>query len=113
MIKLYLGNMIHDLRTSGEKKFCLTIKFNFVSSKDNNEKQLIHSKSDNMKIVICSITDEIINELFSYSFLRGYQIRLEESMKRSGFALDFVNGLHYKCNKIILDRSASYIDSFN
>ena len=48
MIKLYLGNMIHDLRTSGEKKFCLTIKFNFVSSKDNNEKQLTHSKSDNM-----------------------------------------------------------------
>ena len=33
---------------------------NFLSSKDTNETRTMHSKSDNVEIMICNETDEII-----------------------------------------------------
>lgn len=56
------------------------MKISFILSKDNDGKRLMHSKSDNMEIVIGKDTDEIINEVIS-SLLRRYQISFEESMK--------------------------------
>ena len=51
---------------------------NFISSKDSDETQIMYSKSDKIKIMIGSETDEIIKEIFE-SFLQRYQEALEES----------------------------------
>ena len=37
MIRLYLGNIIHTLRASGELKIYLIMKINFILSKDCSE----------------------------------------------------------------------------
>ena len=39
------------------------ITINFISSKDSGETRIMHSKSDNIEIMIGSETDEIIEEL--------------------------------------------------
>ena len=51
-----------------------------MSSKDNNEEIAIHSKNDNIKIMINDKADEVTEELFQ-SLLSRYQIRLETSIK--------------------------------
>ena len=70
----------------------------------------MHSKSDNVEIMIGSETNEIIEELFK-SLLQRYQEGLEESMTGSEFMFDSVDALYYDLNKISLSRVGSYIDS--
>ena len=70
----------------------------------------MHTKTDNIKIMVGSETDEIIEKLFE-SLLQRYQERLEESMKGIEFVFDSVNSLYYKLHKISLNRAGSYIDS--
>ena len=60
----------------------MTIKF--ISSKDNDDEPVIHSKSDNTEIMIYDKVDEVIEELFE-SLLYRYQIGLETLMQRSDF----------------------------
>ena len=50
----------------------------------------MHSKSDNIEIMMGSETDEIIENLFD-SFLQRYQKGLAESMKGSEFVFDGVD----------------------
>ena len=83
---------------------------NFISSKDYDEIRTMHTKSNNVDIMMGSETDEIIEELFN-SFLQKYQEGLEESMKGSAFVYDSVDALYYNLNKINLSRGGSYIDS--
>ena len=52
----------------------------FISSNGNDDKQLTYLKSDNIKITIDSVTEEIIKELFQL-LLTIYQSSLEESRK--------------------------------
>ena len=52
----------------------------FISSNGNDDKKLMYLKSDNIKITIDSVTEEIIKELFQLS-LTKYQSSLEESRK--------------------------------
>ena len=47
-IKPCLRDIIVDLRKSGTWKIQLTIANDFISSKGTNEKQVMHSKSDNI-----------------------------------------------------------------
>ena len=69
-IKKYLDKIrpclsdINDHKNQGEWKIQLTIAINFVSSKDTDEKHTMHSKGDNIEIIIGNETDEIIEELF-------------------------------------------------
>ena len=71
---------------------------NYISSKeDSNETRTMHTKSNNMDIMMGSQTDEIIEELFK-SLLQKYQEGLEESMRGSEFVFDSVNSLNYKFN---------------
>ena len=42
----------------------LNIEINFMSSEDNDEEFVIHSKSDNIEIMINDKAAEIIEELF-------------------------------------------------
>ena len=70
----------------------------------------MHTKSNNLKIMIGSETDEIIEDLFE-SFLQKYQEELEESMRGSKFVYDSFDVLYYNLNKVSLSRGGSYIDS--
>ena len=82
---------------------------NFISSKDSDETRTMHTKSNNVEIMIGSETDEIIDDLFE-SFLQKYQEGLEESMRGSEFVYDSVDALHYNLNKVSLSRGGTYID---
>ena len=70
----------------------------------------MHTKSDNLEIMIGSDANDVIKDHFR-SLLQGYQENLEEKMKGSEFDFDGVNVLHYDLNKISLDRGVSHIDS--
>ena len=62
---------------------------NTIPSKDNDGKSLIHSRSDNIELMINCKEDEIMEELFQSLSLRC-QIGLETSMKGS----DFISNCH-------------------
>ena len=70
----------------------------------------MHTKSDNIQIMLGSETDEIIEELFE-SLLQEYEQGIKESMKRSDFVFDSVDLLFYELHKISLNRGMSNIDS--
>ena len=50
----------------------------------------MHSKSDNIEIMINDETDEVIEEPFE-SLKKWYQNDLQESMKGSEFVFDYVH----------------------
>ena len=58
----------------------------------------MHSKSDNIKIMINDKPNEVIEERFE-SLFNTYQIGLETSMRGNDFIFDCVNLLYYKCHK--------------
>ena len=89
MIKPYLSDIINDHKTrdlvryhsdnkawleeiSSEWKIQLTMAINFISSKDFDDTRTMHTKINNVEIMIGSETDEIIKDLFE-SFLKKYQ----------------------------------------
>ena len=82
----------------------------FVSPIDANETHVVHTKSDNIEIMISIETSDAINELFN-TFRRRYQEGLETKMKGSSFTFDRIDLLEYHLHKISLSRSGSYINS--
>ena len=98
-IRPYLKDIINNLKKSDTWKIKLTITITFISSRDNDEGCVMHSKSDNIEIMINDKASEVIEELFQ-SFLSRYQIGLERSMRGSDFIFDCVHLLYYKCHKI-------------
>ena len=48
----YLKDIINDFEKSDTWKIQLTIAINFVSSTDNDEERVMHSKSDSIEIMI-------------------------------------------------------------
>ena len=69
----------------------------------------MHSKRDNIEIMMNYKADEIIEELFD-SLKNIYQNNLQ-SMKGSEFVLNYVKLFYYKCHKIYPHCCGSYIDS--
>ena len=55
---------MEKLKISVARKIELTMSTNFTSSKDRNDKKLMHSKDANKEIIIDQETDEIIKEIF-------------------------------------------------
>ena len=88
----------------------LTISVNFISSNDFEETGTMHTKSDNIEVMIGNETNEMIKEIFP-SLLQKYQKGLEEKMKGSEFVFGSVNLLYHELYKINLNRGGSYIDS--
>ena len=80
-------------------KIQLTIAINFISSKDNDKEHVMHSKGNNIEIMIIDKTDEVIEKLFD-SLIKKYQIGLEKPMRGSNFIFDCVHLLFYKCHII-------------
>ena len=77
-LKYLSGNKVFGYKTEGEWKIQLSMKIIFVSSKDDSDEiREMHTKGDNIHIVMGSATDDIIKELFK-SLLRRYQEGLEE-----------------------------------
>ena len=64
-IRTYLRDIINDLKQYDTWKIQLTITINFISSKDDNDEQrVMHSKSNNIEIMISDEEDEIIKKRF-------------------------------------------------
>ena len=97
-LKVHSSN---DYETKAEWKIQLSMEINFVSSKDSDEIRIMHTKSDNIDILMGSDTKDIIKELFK-SLLQKHQEGLEESMTGSGFIFDSVNSLYYHLQRISL-----------
>ena len=68
---------------------------NFLSFRFNDEQCVLHSKSDNLEILINNKVDKVIKKLFQ-SFLFKYQNELEKSMKGSNFIFHCVHLSYYK-----------------
>ena len=101
-VRPYLKDIINNLKISKTWKNQLTVAFNFMSSKDNDEERAIHSTSGNIELMIYDNTNEVIKELFE-SLLNRYQIGLETSIRSIDFIFDCVHLLYYKCHKINLN----------
>ena len=90
-VKEYLNKImpylkdINNLKNSDTWKIQLSIGNNFISSTDDEE-QVMHSKSDNIEIMINDEGDKVIQELFD-SLKNIYQNSLE-SMKGSKFVFN-------------------------
>ena len=82
---------------------------NFISSIDNDEARVMHSKSYNIEIIITDEADEVVEEIFD-SLKNRHQNKLE-SMKSSVFLFDYDHLLYYKCYTINKNRNGSYIGS--
>ena len=63
-IRPYLKDIIKNLKKSDTWKFELAMTNNFISSVDIDKEHVMHSKSDNVEIMINDEADEIIKTLF-------------------------------------------------
>ena len=88
-IKTCLKDIKNDQQNSSPWKTQLAIAINFISTiDDNDEKRVMNSKSNNIKIMISGEADEVIEKLFSL-LKKRYQNNLQ-SMKYSEFVIDYV-----------------------
>ena len=55
-----MKNITNNLKKSDTLKIQLTIAINFISSVDNNEEHVMHSKSHNIEIMINDEANEVI-----------------------------------------------------
>ena len=82
---------------------------NFISSNGSDETRNMHTKTNNIEIMMGRETDKIIDKLFK-SLLQNYQKDLEESMRGSNFVFNSVDLLSKKSenkskrNRIIIYR---------
>ena len=59
-IRPYLKDVINNLKKSGTQKFQLKIANNFIYSINNDDESVMHSKSDNIEIMINGKADEVM-----------------------------------------------------
>ena len=111
LIEKYLRELIEEYNLRGEWKVQLAAEVNFISLKPgSDETRIMHTRSDNIEIMIGDDNDDIIEELFK-SFLQKYEENLQNKMRESDFEFDGVNFLYYDFNKISLNGGGSYIGS--
>ena len=111
LIEKYLRELINHYKNKGEWKIQLTAEINFISLKlESDETRVMYTRSFNEEIMKGSDTDVVIKLLFE-SFLKIYDLNLQEKMKGSDFAFDGVNFFYYDFNKTSINRGGSYIDS--
>ena len=65
----------------------------FISSKDTDEKRVIHSKSYNVEIMVYDKIREVTKEL-SESLLKRYQIELETSVTVVDSIIDCIHKIN-------------------
>ena len=99
---------MNNLKKSDTRKIQLTVAINFISSKDNDEEHVIHSKGDTIEVMINDKANfetkkyqkihKVILKFFR-SFLNRYQNCLETSMTDNDFIIECVHLFYYKKNK--------------
>ena len=111
LIEKYLRKLINYYKNKGEWKVQLTAEINFISlNPGSDETRIMHTRSDNIEIMIGDDNDDVIEELFKL-FLKRYEENLQNKMRGSEFEFDGINFLYYDFNKISINRGGSYIDS--
>ena len=105
-----MRNIIIGLQNSDAWKIPLTIAINFISSKDSEEKRVMHSNSGNIKFPPYNDENDVIKKLFR-SLRSRYEKNLETSMKGSDFIFDSAELMYYKCHEVNFNRGVSSIDS--
>ena len=105
----YLKDIINNLKKSDTWKIQLTIANNVISSIDYGVEHVIHSKSDNIEIMIDDQADEVIKDLFN-SLKNRHQNNLE-SMKGNEFVFDWFFYCIINVTKENPNCGGSYIDS--
>ena len=55
-----MKDIMNNLKKFDTGKSQLTIAINFISSKDTDEERVMHSKSDNIEIIIHNKADEVM-----------------------------------------------------
>ena len=74
---MYLTALIEKYKLNGEWKVQLIAEINFISLKPgSDETRIMHTRSDNIEIMIGKDNDEIIEDLFK-SFLQKYEENLQ------------------------------------
>ena len=68
-MKSYLKDVTYNLKKSGTWKIQVTIAIKSMSSKNTEETKVMHSKSNNVGIMIGNKTSGIIKEFFESFFL--------------------------------------------
>ena len=84
IIRLYLRDVIDNHKARGEWKIQLIMRIILASFINANETRVMHTKSDNIKIMSGIETSDAINELFK-PFYRRYHEGLETTMKGNSF----------------------------
>ena len=79
---MHSGNTVIDYKTQGEWKIQLTMEINFMSSKDSDETCTMHTKSNNIEIMIGNETEKIIRKPFQ-SFFAKISRRIRRTNKRT------------------------------
>ena len=106
----HLYDLINDHRIARRVwKIQISMRVNFISSKDTGESRTTYVWSDNVEIMWVSDTDDITKKLFK-SFLHNY----EEEMKiisGSEFNFETVELMDYKLHRVRLKRGGLYIKS--
>ena len=106
----YLYDLINDHRIARRVwKIQISMRVNFISSKDTGETRTIYVWSDNLSIMRGDDTDNIIREIFR-SFLRNYQEELK-IIKGSDFVFESVELMNCKLQRVRLRRGGSYVKS--
>ena len=91
LIEKYLRELIEEYKLKGEWKVQLTAEINFISLEPrSDETRIMHTRSDNIEIMIGDDNDDIIEELFK-SFSQKYEEKLQNKMRGSDFEFDGVN----------------------
>ena len=94
MIIPYLKDMINDYKSKGAWKIQIIMRIIFISFIDKNEIQEMHTKSDNIEIMIGTDASDIINELID-SFSKRYQEGSETKIKGSSYIFERIDLLEY------------------
>ena len=94
MIRRYLSDITNEHKSQGEWKTQLAMSINFISSKGSDETCTMHTKSDDIKLMIGKETDEIIKNLLD-SHLQKYKKDLQEKMRGSEFVFDSGPNIDY------------------
>ena len=68
VVKLYLKDMITNLQITDTWKIQLTIAINIISSEDIDEQCVMHSKSENIKVMPYDNAYEVLTKFLSHFF---------------------------------------------
>ena len=72
LIEKYLRELIKEYKLKGEWKVQLTSEINFISSKPgSDETRIMHTRRDNIEIMIGDDDDDVIEELFKSFFKKN------------------------------------------